>query len=410
MERIRMNRLQRVLIISLSLLLSANTWAKSFTSVQVIASAHSHSCLDYKILPNPCIYMYLSCSLFGGCGIRFTARDRISHKLPDLVVSSFRTPGQNPWTEIRATESKIAKKFMDTVLTKAFNDEAFDGAGKENNLVTRGQGLTVKNLRFNETNVIGSPASAVVRQTMRYTVPFILGGPFLCRSNVTPFYPYMMSEYDAVAWRKPEINLLDSAKDLLQNGITHIGSLSLKNPNGNTWGPLYPRVGFVFQTEPVKAAAVAAQRAIDLVSKPYQLPHVYVPYGYTGYRSVSEVSASDCSDSFGVMQRDPYCVSSLPSWPGFKKMTDKEKRKLENDQCPVQCTTANYFVQRMPPANIKEAAWQMIEPKGSSRCEAFGSPDPKWSKGKNVEDGDYAWNYWRQYECCKPGPGILINP
>lgn len=400
-----------VTIISFLLALTPITaYAKSFTSIKVIKSAHSHSCLDYKILPNPCIYMYLSCSLFGGCGIKFTARDRIRHKLPDLVVSAFRKPGQNPWAEIRATESKIAKQVMDTVLVKAFDNIRFDGAGRENTHVTLGLNLTKKNLRFNETNVIGSPAAKVVRQTMKYTVPFIMGGPFLCKSSSKPFYPYLMSELDAIAWRKSEINLLDTAVDLASNGITHIGSLSLNNLNGNTWGTLHPRVGFVIQTEPAKSASVAAQRAIDVVSKPYQIPHVYVPYGYNGSRTVSENSDADCSDGMGVMQRDPYCIQSLPSHPGFDEMTDEEKQQLEKDQCPVQCTTANSFIQKMPPSDLKTPAWQMIIPKETSSCEAFGSADVKWSEGKNVEDGDYAWNYWRQYECCKPGPGILLNP
>ena len=396
--------------VSVCLLMTSISYAKSFTSIKVVSSAHSYSCLDYRILPNPCIYMYLSCSLFGGCGIKFTARDRISHKLPDLVVSAFKKPGQNPWTEIRATESVTAKHVMDTFLVRAFNGHRFDGAGKENNHVGLGQNLTVKNLRFNETNVIGSPAANVIRNTMKYTVPSIMGGPFLCKSSSTPLYPYMMSELDAIAWRKSEINILDSAADLAANGITHIGSLSLRNPMGNTWGPLHPRVGFVYQTEPVKAAAVSAQRAIDIVSKPYQFPHVYTPYGYNGSRTVSESSASDCSDGFGIMQRDPYCIQSLPSHPDYDEMTDEEKLQLEKDQCPIQCTTANSFVQKMPPSNLKTPAWQMIIPKKSSSCEAFGSADIHWSDGKNVEDGDYAWNYWRQYECCKPGPGILLNP
>lgn len=385
-------------------------YTKSFTSIKVIKSAHSHSCLDYHILPNPCIYMYLSCSLFGGCGIKFTARDRIRHKLPDLVVSSFRKPGQNPWSEIRATESKIAKHVMDTVLVKAFNNIGFDGAGRENAHVTLGLNLTKKNLRFNETNVIGSPAAKVVRQTMRYTVPFIFGGPFLCKSSSKPFFPYMMSELDAIAWRKSEINILDTAVDIAKNGITHIGSLSLHNLKGNTWGPLHPRVGFVFQTEPAKSAAVTAQRAIDVVSKPYQFPHVYVPYGYNGSRTVSSNSAADCSDGLGIMQRDPYCIKSLPSHPNYDEMSAEEKQQLVNEQCPIQCITANSFIQKMPPANLKTPAWQMIIPKESSSCEAFGSADVNWANDKNVEDGDYAWNYWRQYECCKPGPGILLNP
>ena len=107
-----------ILPLSLSLIFPV-AQAKTFTTAKVIQLAHSYQCLDYKIQPIPCIYMYLSCSFFGGCTIKFTARDRISHKLPDLVVSAFSKPGDNPWWEIQQTESKLALKAMQSPLIRA---------------------------------------------------------------------------------------------------------------------------------------------------------------------------------------------------------------------------------------------------------------------------------------------------
>ncbi len=384
------NRITKHITLLLCLsMLSLPLHAKSFTSAKVISSAHSRSCLDYKILPNPCIYMYFSCSLFGGCGIKFTARDRIKHKLPDLVVSTFREPGDNPWTEIRLTESRIAKATMDNVLVHAFKSidkgesVGFEGAGRENGHVGLGSIQSVKNLRFNETNVIGSPAPKVIRRTMKYTVPSIFGRPFLCKSTVRPLFPYMMSEVDAIAWRKAEVNMANTAADIARTGGRHIGSLSLNNPNGNTWGTVYPRIGFVYQTEPAKAAAVVAQRAIDIVSQPSQYPHIYSPYGYRGVKMFKAPPETYLCGDDGDGEHGPTYSN---------------------------CTIGTSFAQWMRPANEHSKSWQMITPKKNSRCEAFGTTDVNWSRGKNTEDGDYAWNYWRQYECCKPGPGILLNP
>ena len=404
------NKVNSIASITASLCLAvlsiSSVSAKDFTSLKVIQSAHSYQCLDYKILPNPCIYMYLSCSLFGGCGIKFTARDRIRHKLPDLVVSAFRKPGNTPWKEIRATESVVAMQiFRSDPIRMAFGGKPMDGAEHENTLVSLGLHQTKNNQRFNETNVIGSPAAAVIRNTLKYTVPSIMGGPFLCKSTVKPLFPYLMSEIDAIAWRKAELN---SHPDAYIPGKREIGSLSMSNLLGNTWGKVYPRIGFVIQTEPAKAAAVAAQRAIDITLQPYQIPHVYTPYGYQGSRTVP-ADSYNCEEGFGVWQRDPYCLQSLPSHPDFEEMTDEEKQLLESEQCPIQCTAASSFVQKMGAANEKTPAWQMIVPKESSSCEAFGSSNINWAKDKNTEDGDYAWNYWREYECCKPGPGLLIN-
>ncbi|MCF6204051.1 MAG: TraU family protein [Methylococcaceae bacterium] len=376
-----MNKNLLTLLISVSLMTAPfAVYAKNFTSVKVIKSAHSYSCLDYKILPNPCVYLYLSCSLFGGCGFKLAFRDRIRHKLPDLVVSSFKKPGDNPYTEIRLTASKAAKLIMDTTLTKAFDNNAFDGAEHENALVSLGAIQTKNNLRFNENNVVGSPAANVIRNTMKYTVPSIMGGPFLCKSTSVPLKPYFMSELDAIAWRKAELNLADVVRTTPLS--REIGSLSGSNLTGNTWGAVIPRVGFVHQTEPVKASAVIAQRAIDLVTQPNQFPHIYTPYGYTGVRMFPAPPESyECGDGDG-------------------------------EQGPIfaTCMRGTSFAQWMRAANEHSKSWQMITPKESSQCIAFGSSDVKWGHDKNAEDGDYAWNYWRQYECCKPGPGILLNP
>ena len=43
---------------------------------------------------------------------------------------------------------------------------------------------------------------------------------------------------------------------------------------GTTWGGVHPRMGFVQSEHPARAAAVAAQRSIDIVTRSNQ-PHVY---------------------------------------------------------------------------------------------------------------------------------------
>jgi len=321
-----------LIILSLSPL---SLHAKNFTTATVIQTAHSYQCLSYSILPNPCIYMYLSCSFFSGCSIKFTARDRIQHKLPDLVVSSFSKSGNNPWWESQQTESKLAVKAMQSAVIKAaFANNTLRGAGHENMGVSLTVNQSKNNLRFHEVNVIGSPASRVIRRTMKYAVPRLMGSPYLCPSSVRPMFPYFMSEVDAIAWRKAELNISPQSFP---------GRREIGNWPTNTWGSVFPRIGFVIQTEVAKAAAISAQRAIDIVSKHRQMPHLYQAYPMSG---ISE----------------------------------------------------------------KTPAWQMISPKKSNRCEAFGSPNLHWAKDKNNEDGQYAWNYWRTYQCCKPGPGILLNP
>jgi len=382
-----------------------NVNAKDFNSGDVIRVAHSFECLDYEIIMPICVYMLVICTPWG-CYIKFYYRDRIRHKLPDLVVTSFREPGQTPFSEIRNTESSLAMEvFNSSTIRSAFDDIAMGGAHHENTLVNRHAAKSVKNNRYNETNVIGSPAPKVIRQTMKYGVPRILGAQYICKSNVKRYKPYFMSEVDAIAWRKAELNPHPS---IYIKGAREIGSLTPTNPLGNTWGKVYPRVGFVIQTDPAKAAAVVAQRAISIVTQRNQVPHVYQSYG-TSDGEVQyipqSIDESNCDqDGFGEYERDPYCEAEYNS--------DENNLSGEtlDEACPLECYGAESSATQMPAGNEKDKAWQMLVPVESDQCEAFGSSDQNWSDDKNNEEGEFGWNYWREYECCKPAPGILLNP
>ena len=390
-----------------------NIQAKDFTSVDVIDTAHSFECLDYEIILPICVYMLVICTPFG-CYVRLYYRDRIRHKLPDMVVTAFRQPGKTPFTEIRNTESQVAMQvFNSSAIRSAFNNIGMDGSNHENTLVNRHAAKTVKNNRYNETNVIGSPAPAVIRETMKYGVPRVLGAQYICKSNVTRYRPYFMSEVDAIAWRKAELNPHPS---IFVKGAREIGSLTPSNLTGNTWGKVHPRVGFVIQTDPAKAAAVASQRAIDIVTQKNQVPHVYQSYG-TSPGEVLYIPAtadeSSCEGGgFGQYERDPNCVVQY-NGGFFDPEPDEDGNSIRptlNESCPLECYGAGNSATQMPASNEKDKAWQMIVPVKSDSCEAFGSSDPDWSNDKNNDEGEFGHNYWREYECCKPAPGVLLNP
>ena len=386
--------------------------AETFTSVDVIADAHTFQCLDYEIIMPICVYLLIICTPFG-CYWRFYYRDRINHNLPDLVVTSFKTPGQTPFTEIRNTESVVAMQvFNSSAMRAAFDDRTLGGGEVKNGHVGRQSSNTVQNNRLFETNVIGSPAPKVIRQTMKYGVPRVLGAQFICKSNVKRYKPYFMSEADAIAWRRAELNPHPS---IYVRGAREIGSLSENDLTGNTWGKVHPRIGFVIQTEPSKAAAVVAQRSIDIVTQKNQVPHVYQSYG-TADGEVSYiptvVDESNCASGegggggFGEYSQDPNCVAE---YNDDTSIFSDSYDTLE-EACPTECYGASNSATQMPASNEKKKAWQMLVPEASDQCEAFGTDDKDWPENKNNEEGEYGWNYWREYECCKPAPGILLNP
>lgn len=93
---------------------------------------------------------------------------------------------------------------------------------------------------------------------------------YVCQGAGTALRPYLLSTLDAVAWRygMPE-SLYPEA---LTPGMREVGSRA----SGNLWGNVYPRSGFLHQTDDYKAAAVVAQRAGDVITRRGQ-PHVYQP-------------------------------------------------------------------------------------------------------------------------------------
>ncbi|WP_299874206.1 TraU family protein [uncultured Cocleimonas sp.] len=386
---------------------NVNVQAETFSGIDVIADAHTFECLDYEIIMPICIYLLIIVTPFG-VYFKWYFRDRINHNLPDLVVTSFKTPGQTPFTDIRSTESKAAMEiFNSSSMRSAFDDHALGGGEVLNGHVGRQSSNTVKNNRMFEANVIGSPAPKVIRKTMKYGVPAILGKQFICKSNVKRYKPYFMSEADAIAWRRGELNPHAS---IYITGAREIGSLSVSNPTGNTWGKVHPRIGFVLQTEPAKAAAVIAQRSIDIVTQKNQVPHVYQSYG-TSEGEVNyiptEVDESNCENGgFGEYSQDPNCVAE------YNNDTSEYSDSYDTleEACPTTCYGASASATQMPAGDEKRKAWQMLVPEPSDQCEAFGTDDKDWPKNKNNEEGEYGWNYWREYECCKPAPGILLNP
>ena len=167
---------------------------------------------------------------------------------------------------------------------------------------------------------------------------------YLCNSQTTPLFPYFLSGLNALSWRMEVPEMFYPAS--LIPGLREIGAWPLQ-----TWGGVYPRTGWTIQAEEPKAAAINAQRAADIVTRIGQ-PHIYVPIK-GGSSSRQRV------------------------WPPGPL--------LEGDSATGE--------------------WQMLLPKPESTCRVFGSNDLAslhgWGGGRVDAQGDYAWNLWRPYRCCR---------
>ncbi|MBB7768651.1 TraU family protein, partial [Escherichia coli] len=66
----------------------------SLNTTQIVASAVSQSCISWRV-SGICYWLY--CTPFG-CKVRTSVK--VSHFIPEAVVSTYTAPGGNPWQEM----------------------------------------------------------------------------------------------------------------------------------------------------------------------------------------------------------------------------------------------------------------------------------------------------------------------
>lgn len=194
------------------------------------------SCLGYCIVG---ICLWLRCTNYG-CSVETTLL--VSHRVPDLVVSTYKNNGDNQWNEANIISSAIGSALISSVGISGGNsdtDSVMDGSNGS--------------LVFSEVDIFGGLGDDIFI-TNNY------GMLEICEDETTYLRPYYLTKLDYMFWRDSEFENL--------NPLTHA------NINVGFWGALYPRVGFIHQAEQPKACAVLAQRALDITTHSNQ-GHIY---------------------------------------------------------------------------------------------------------------------------------------
>ena len=323
-------------LLAVVLWMPAGGFGGIITTPQILTQTTTAALTCMQWMPTG-ICFWLRCSL-SGCSVRTSVK--VGHYNPDLVVSSYNELGGNPWLEIRATLG-LAQKAAATGLLGSLLPVPLDSAGN------RTEGTSERdhhNLLFRETDAIGHPLSSL-SGIASWT-------GLLCPSETTSFVPYFQSGLDALSWRQEVPEIFYPASFI--PGLRELGSWPLQ-----TWGGVYPRTGWTTQAEEPKAAAINAQRAGDIVTRPGQ-PHVYIP-----------VTASSSS--------------GLRVWsPGPLVETDD-----------------------------RTGTWQMLAPTPEFTCAVFGTNDlaslTGWGGGRVDAAGDYVWNLWRPYQCCRRRGQVFLT-
>jgi len=306
-----MNAISRRLRLSAATLLFATAPSFALNTATIVSSVASPDCLEYRVV-GICYWLYCT---WTGCTVRTSVKVR--HYVPDAVVSSYSNTGENPWIEVRAMSTPNP--------TAQAGGDGTTNQDHENNLA-----------KFKNADVIGHPGGEAFNR-------FAASSGYFCQGAGTAFMPYLLSTLDTIAWR---YNLPEMVyPEALIPGMREIGGrLTL-----NLWGSVYPRGGFLHQTDDHKAAAVVAQRAGDIVTRRGQL-HVY----------------------------QPLLANSHPGyWPaGALKESDASTGK-----------------------------WQELTPRLSNTCAVF----PHGGFLTQAQQGDYAWALWRPYSCCQRRGQVFLG-
>ena len=217
-------------------------------TAEIIASAISPDCISWRVSG---ICYWLFCTPFG-CTVRTSVK--VTHFIPEAVVSTYVAPGGNPWIEMSLVSE--AAGGLENLITQGLGGVSASGANPAD-IKTPGKRHSA--IRFKYADAIGHPSTAILGQN----IP-----GYSCETAATPFVPYFLSTLDSLAWRTgvPE-SLYPEA---LIPGEREIGSMA----TANMWSNVYPRSGFVNQTDDDKASAVVAQRVADIITRTGQ-PHVY---------------------------------------------------------------------------------------------------------------------------------------
>lgn len=242
-------------------LITGNVYADNNINTLKITQATAAAipnCLHYKVIG---ICYWKVCA---GPYCYVVTSPKVSHYIPDVVVSSYRHDGANPWVEIQKTVDVVGDATGQQIVNSLSGTNINMDTGDVSDTRSRPEGQrTSSHTRFKETDVIGNPI-----------VSMFSGSHYFIPSNAKPLMPYFLSTTDAFSWRY-------GVAELIYTPLTIPGLHEIGNWPVNTWGPVYPRDGYSNNKDDTKAGAVIAQRAGEIVTRDTQ-PHIYQYLDLTG--------------------------------------------------------------------------------------------------------------------------------
>ena len=415
----------------------AMTWSGGLASAQtdtmgVVSATLSAapSCLSYRVTG---VCFFLRCTMYG-CTVETSIR--VSHYMPDVVVSSFNDQYIHPWRDVGGAVSKIGEKVGTAEISQPLDASGNTGEANQS---------TAEPTTNKSADAIGNPVVLANNVSTNLVVPGV--------SELMSFpstLPQIMAE-----WAQAPASLISNVPDAVAGWMRNPSSLmSTVSGAGNLVGGMMPDIGSMGPT----ASSTGNQSNFRGQIEQFRtmLEGATSAAGSSGGGSSNEFLCPSSADAFGVYfqsDADSYFWRSIiplellyvGSWlPGYKEVSKSGGLTTWGSiyprsgelvqQHPVKASAVfakrvstiilnpsqPHIYTRLKGKSPNSYIWfaQVADPKFSmvyptaSGCTTFGDNDSvsltSYGDGRTTATNGHVWNLWTRYECCKRKTEIYL--
>lgn len=411
---------------------SAQPASTNTAGVVAATIASAPSCLSYRVTG---ICFFLRCTPFG-CTVETSIR--VSHYMPDVVVSTYNDQYVHPWSDVGGFVSGLGSSAGTALLSNPIDASA----STANPPAERPE--SEPRVTFKSADAIGNPLVMVnnvsnqlvfpgVSELMNFpsTMPSILAE--WARAPVT-----LMSEVPAQvqAWMQSGANLMSSIQGIsgqlssVGSQMSSMGQASGAQSPGGQESVTEQINGFRDQLTtlasstgsgsssdylcPSSASPFGVYFQSDLDSYFWRdwlpLDLVYVGSWLPGYQ---EVSRSPLVSTWGniyprsgnLVQQHPVKASAVYASRVASIIRQRAQPHIYAHLRPRGPSSYVWFAQ------VADPRWSMVHPFPSG-CTQFGANDSlsltAYGDGRTTPNDSHVWNLWHRYECCRRRTEIFL--
>jgi len=416
-----------------------------------------NDCGGYCVI-GACAHLRISFTITGQIRFRTIISPKLRHSVPDLLISSYNHPGQEPWAEWRQSFGLPIKAINQSLIAPLLGTP-FGVQGGRGDPIKQD---THQSISFKEVDIIGHPAAIIPHIVKRngtiddavsfnYRVPSINSFPDVSDVNEADNDPDGdgTNNWDIKAMLNSGFEkVLDTIKSQIQAALLAIDLVALIQNIMDLADTLNELLDFFDLAMTLSETATRGSFFGNFVNpsfranrlfcpsqvapfQPYYLSYADSFFWRSGYPITDgPISGSDhsaevlnpfTSPSLGngieewgsmypregtVNSNHDAKVASVAAWRALNVLMKDVKNGRAGYRVGV--TLPDIYEQRYDEG---EGLWQMIYPEIKS-CQStpfYETTDLTKDFMEPNEFGGYAWNYYHQYECCSNTRGSQIG-